>query len=205
MSMDAEIAKNAISSFAYAVQHAYDRKSNDYLPVLSKLRHCAGMNPSDNIYAWRVVIDRISHVVNKHNNDNSDDKWYAYEPNDENGSAIMTKTERALIIAFCMYAVQYSPKNRKPYNNDTTFGTALAQYVNMNPNRSNWMDRVLDSLCNVHDLDSASYYLRQIAANVNIGFNYGDFANNLIAFQYDDSRRNVLMRWIRDYHMDLKI
>lgn len=126
-------------------------------------------------------------------------------PNDKNGSAVMTKMERSLIIVFCMYAIQYSAKNRNPYDADTAFGSALARYVNMNPNRSNWMNRILDSLCNSHDLDSASYYLRQIASNVNIGFNYGDFVNNLILFQYDDNRRNVLMRWIRDYHRNLKI
>ena len=34
MSTENIIAANTISSFAYAVQHAYDRKSNDYLPVL---------------------------------------------------------------------------------------------------------------------------------------------------------------------------
>lgn len=205
MSMENEISKNVISSFAYAVQHAYDRKSNDYLPVLSKLRRCAGMTPSDNIDAWSVVIASISHTINKHNNENPDDKWHEFMPNDKNGSAVMTKMERSLIIVFCMYAIQYSAKNRNPYDADTAFGSALARYVNMNPNRSNWMDRILDSLCSSHDLDSASYYLRQIASNVNIGFNYGDFVNNLILFQYDDNRRNVLMRWIRDYHRNLKI
>lgn len=205
MSTENTIAANTISSFAKAVQKAYDRKSNDYLPVLAKLRNCAGLNPSDNVEAWSIVIDSISHTVNKHNNDDSDDKWHVSAPNDENGSAIMTKTERALIIAFSMYAIQSSPKNRKPHDDETEFGVALARYVNSNQNRANWMDGILDSLCNAHDLDSASYYLRQIASNVNIGFNYGDFVKNLITFQYDDNRRGVLMRWIRDYHMNLKI
>lgn len=201
MSTENTIAANTISSFAYAVQNAYDKKINDYLPVLAKLRNCAGLNPSDNVEAWRIVIDIISHTVNKHNND----AWPVYAPNDENGSAIMTKTERALIIAFSMYAIQYSPKNRKPHDAETEFGVALARYVHSNQNRANWMDGILDSLCNAHDLDSTSYYLRQIASNVNIGFNYGDFVKNLITFQYDDNRRGVLMRWIRDYHMNLKI
>lgn len=205
MSTENTIAANTISSFAHDVQNAYDKKINDYLPVLAKLRNCTGLNPSDNVEAWSIVIDRISHTVNKHNNDDSDDKWHVDAPNDENGSAIMTKTERALIIAFSMYAIQYSPKNRKPHDDETEFGVALARYVNSNQNRANWMNGILDSLCNAHDLDSASYYLRQIASNVNIGFNYGNFVKNLITFQYDDNRRGVLMRWIRDYHMNLKI
>ena len=69
------------------------------------------------------------------------------------------------------------------------------------------MKNKLQMLVTSNDMNEFSYHMKNIITflrNEGIQLNYGNLAKDIYAFQFEDSRRRISLKWAQDFYRENK-
>jgi len=133
--------------------------------------------------------------------------------NDE--SCKMQQAEKAVYTAITLYAFHQQGSaefvgtkhnaqgEAGEENSRKSFGAAVKQLVSANQDNKNAVTRRLDQVLTSKDLTELAIHARALIGQMKqagIHLDYGMFAKDLFWFQQPDYRRNVILKWGKDYY-----
>lgn len=133
--------------------------------------------------------------------------------NDE--SEKMQQAEKAVYTAITLYAFHQQGNNEFVGKNSSeqgeigeknfkkSFGAAVKQLVSANQENKNAITRRLDQVLTAQDLTELAIHARTLVGQMKqsgVHLDYGMFAKDLFWFQQPDYRRNVVLKWGKDYY-----
>ena len=156
--------------------------------LLASLRHGVGKVPGEDPALWGLFLE------------DAPDGLYG----EANFSGEPTKEEWAVYIALTLFAVHSQGSSATAQCDGVSIGKAAARL--MKENTDGERDRVLRRFAPVvtaDDMTGLAYYLRtliQLMKSEGISLDYAKLAGDLYDFQFDNSRKNVRLRWGRDFY-----
>lgn len=211
--------KSAVSLFCNESQSSFKNGSNVFNGTNAQLRTNASQNLNDNIIGWAVAYKYLKKATDRHNKkvdigELLDTKWSIPDYRDNHGLSIPSNTEKAVMTAITLYAIQLSVPSvsrehvHVKYSKDSessdpvTFGESLyrTSLLNNNDGIKKWILDNLQLVASSACIDDMGYYLRQIIRRDAYGFDYSQFAGELYLASLNDYCRSMaVMNWIKDF------
>lgn len=117
-----------------------------------------------------------------------------------------TNAEWAIHISMTLYAFHQqgkSPVNENMNKEKISLGRAVSQLAgNLQEDRDRYQKK-LEMLTKADSIENMAALLRQIVSQLRtnaIQLDYPALAGDILAFQYEDSRRRVLLKWGEDFY-----
>lgn len=163
-----------------------------YKAELSALRNSANRSVENDLELFKKVTKVLS-----------DNGYYAYN------SSYVTDEEEAVGSAITLFASHYGTKVRVPYNENRSFGQALAeiQYkLEFEQSGNNLIVKKLDVILRSNSMTEYRRHIKSIlnfATNEKTSFHYGVFTQDLLDIQKPERKNIILRKWTRDFYNHL--
>lgn len=180
---------------------------NKYLIDMTEKEHGVGTKYKSELSALRNSSNRSvendMELFKKVTKILSDNGYYAYN------SSYVTIEEEAVGSAITLFASHYGTKVRFPYNENRSFGQALAEIQYQLEFNQPGNDLIVGKLNLLLKSNSINEYRRHIksilnfATNEKTSFHYGVFTQDLLDIQKPERKNIVLRKWTRDFYNHL--
>jgi CRISPR system Cascade subunit CasB len=110
--------------------------------------------------------------------------------------------EVALHTALTLYALHTQGSKQANIFGGGSIGLAAAKLKALKPNNADGIKRRFDVLATAKTFSAINQHARgliQLLKQENIAFDYARFASDLFELQFDQTRKQVMLRWGRDF------
>ena len=169
----------------YLLSHA---ESSSSKAMLANLRHGVGKAPGEDPILWGLFLEDAPEEMYSIDN-------YSGEP---------SKEEWAVYLALTLFAVHSQGSSSAVQSDGISIGKAAAKLMKTNTDdeRSRIIRR-FTPIVTADDMAGLSYHLRnfiQLLKSAGITLDYIKLAGDIYDFQFENSRKNVQLRWGRDFY-----
>ncbi len=153
---------------------------------LAKLRRCVGKDIRESQDTWEIILDGIPEELMGRPAD-------GFEP---------SAAECAVHTTLTLYALHMQGRTRTANSEERSFASAIAATIDGTNDEG--VRRRFASMITATDLNEMTYHARSLIqimrTKENICFDYRSFAKDLYSYQFPEGKRNVLIRWGRDFY-----
>ena len=131
---------------------------------------------------------------------------YTDFPNELTGkNGGVSEAERAIYAALTLFAMHQQALDHSVHNKEMKFGEATASIISIKKENESAVTRRFNSLITSDGFSELTNHLRNMihlikSTDSTIGFDYEEFASDLFFFQLPDSKKNIKIRWGKQFY-----